>query len=618
MPEISVVIPVHNGEKTLGAALESVLGQDRDIEVIIVNDGSTDGTDAIIKSYYNKTPSIITYITLPSVMGVAFARNRGVEEAKGKYTAFLDADDEWQKGKLKAQVSLMERTDGPLCYTGRAMYHDGRYLGVNTVPKSVSYEELLKSNVIVTSSVMVRTHILKERMFEKDTLHEDFLMWLRILKEYGSAVGINLPLTYSNISFSGKSGNKLKSAVMTWGVYDQERIPPAKKVLDFSSYAVRGLRKYSSVLSGEKLFKMRQVEILNKDLIDSVDPNLWIFSSSDIYGDNAAHFFEYVTREHPEIDARYLINDPREKERMGSVIGRDRLIDTHTKKGLETVMRAGVHLSSSGLCAYGRNLSRGRKIVNLWHGVPLKKIALKDPETSILNRMFFKEIYSENYTHVVTTSGYMKKTMMESFDVPEEKIIVTGQPRDDCLVSLGSARGNGMRKILYAPTFRKGTKVRLFPFEDFDGKELCRFLEAVNAKIVLRAHGLGNDDFSRYLSDRVVMDEERDGTRTLIDTDVLITDYSSIYIDYLLLDRPIIFLPYDRWEYRDRHGFNFPYASVAPGRCPDSFEEFLIGLDECLSPAGDGFKDHRWAVKRFFHDYEDRFCARLFEVLTQT
>lgn len=106
---ISVVIPVYNGERYIGEAIESVLAQNHDnIEIIVVNDGSTDATEDVVHSYQE-----VKVISQPR-KGVSTARNRGIEISSGEFIAFLDADDLWTKDKLRIQNSLFmshPRTD---------------------------------------------------------------------------------------------------------------------------------------------------------------------------------------------------------------------------------------------------------------------------------------------------------------------------------------------------------------------------------------------------------------------------------------------------------------------------------------------------------------------------
>src|SRR5271163_2738812 len=105
MPLVSSVVPVHNGEQTIARAVESALSQDfDDNEIIVVNDGSTDSTREALAPYRGRIKQIERAKAGPSI-----ARNTGIEAARGKYVAFLDADDAWLPGKLDALVAALER-----------------------------------------------------------------------------------------------------------------------------------------------------------------------------------------------------------------------------------------------------------------------------------------------------------------------------------------------------------------------------------------------------------------------------------------------------------------------------------------------------------------------------
>lgn len=115
MPEVSVVIPSYNSAAYLPQAVDSVLAQTfRDVEVLVIDDGSTDDTAAVMGRYGEP----VRYIRQPNG-GVSRARNRGIEESRGRYVAFLDADDTWFPQKLERQLSALDgKTDYRVCYSG--------------------------------------------------------------------------------------------------------------------------------------------------------------------------------------------------------------------------------------------------------------------------------------------------------------------------------------------------------------------------------------------------------------------------------------------------------------------------------------------------------------------
>lgn len=181
MYTISVIIPVYNGEDTIKEAIESVFFQDRagcDLEIIIVDDGSTDGTVAVIEQYSCRYPSLFTVVQQDNA-GPAAARNTGIARATGEFIAFLDADDRWLSGKLKSQVEVLINQPA-LALVGTTM--NGRRYSNKPLVIFLDFFALLRSNKIYTSSVLARkSAIVSAGGFKHGRrLSEDYELWLRI------------------------------------------------------------------------------------------------------------------------------------------------------------------------------------------------------------------------------------------------------------------------------------------------------------------------------------------------------------------------------------------------------------------------------------------------------
>lgn len=350
------------------------------------------------------------------------------------------------------------------------------------------------------------------------------------------------------------------------------------------------------------------------------DSHIWLFSSTDNshYNYNSRYLFEYVKENLPEITPLFVINDPELRNSLSSKYGKQYFIETESIQGIRQALSAGVWFTSAGLPAYGTGLHKKRLIINLWHGVPLKKIALLDPNLKKAARIYFKKIFSENYTCILTTSHELIPLMARSFAVSEDKIKVWGQPRNDGLFQKNDCRKilgqlfpdlpEYTKTVLYAPTFRDYGQVQLFPFKDFDQKQLEAFLEEKNMLLFIRTHVAEQGSAAPYLGKRIRFlgnEQAEDVTGILNIFDCLITDYSSIYIDYLLTDKPMIFLPYDRQQYLDGRGMNFDYDDVTPGPKPETFNDFL----DALSPKEDFWKSERTRVNRLFNEIQHPCAA---------
>lgn len=350
------------------------------------------------------------------------------------------------------------------------------------------------------------------------------------------------------------------------------------------------------------------------------DSHIWLFSSTDNshYNYNSRYLFEYVKENLPEITPLFVINDPELRNSLSSKYGKQYFIETESIQGIRQALSAGVWFTSAGLPAYGTGLHKKRLIINLWHGVPLKKIALLDPNLKKTARIYFKKIFSENYTCILTTSHELIPLMARSFAVSEDKIKVWGQPRNDGLFQKNDCREilgqlfpdlpEYTKTVLYAPTFRDYGQVQLFPFKDFDQKQLEAFLDEKNMLLFIRTHVAEQGSAAPYLGKRIRFlgnEQAEDVTGILNIFDCLITDYSSIYIDYLLTDKPMIFLPYDRQQYLDGRGMNFDYDDVTPGPKPETFNDFL----DALSPKEDFWKSERTRVNRLFNEIQHPCAA---------
>jgi glycosyltransferase involved in cell wall biosynthesis len=183
MPKVSIIIPTYNRRSMVKEAVDSVLAQDfEDFELMVVDDGSTDGTADEIKKYGGR----VKLLQHKENRGVSASRNSGILQAKGKYIGFLDSDDLWVKGKLKIQVAFLdENPHYPLCYTDEIWVRKGKR--VNPMLKHAKYsgwilEKCLPLCIISPSSAMMRKALFsKVGLFDEALpVCEDYDFWLRV------------------------------------------------------------------------------------------------------------------------------------------------------------------------------------------------------------------------------------------------------------------------------------------------------------------------------------------------------------------------------------------------------------------------------------------------------
>lgn len=246
---ISIIMATYNAEKTIEQAISSVLNQTYpNFELLVVNDCSKDKTVEVVEKVAARD-SRVRLISNVKNSGVSYTRKHGLEEAKGSWIAILDSDDAWAPEKLEKQIVLQKRVNADLLFTGSAfMDSDGQpidwYLHA---PAEVSYRQLLKQNVLSNSSALVRKELYAKYYAIGDGMHEDFAIWLSILKEGKKAYGVDEPLLIYRIAKSSKSGNKVKAAKMNWNTYRYVGLNPLSAFYYECWYVVKGLLKYKNL-----------------------------------------------------------------------------------------------------------------------------------------------------------------------------------------------------------------------------------------------------------------------------------------------------------------------------------------------------------------------------------
>lgn len=246
---VSVIIPAYNCEKYVVEAINSVLAQTyKNWELLVLDDGSKDNTLQVIEEF-SKNDSRIKTLPNGKNMGVSATRNRGIELASGEWIAFLDSDDMWHPLKLEKQLRFAEENAAEFLFTGQSfMNEEGNvYKGIFEVPKKVTFKMLKKQNVISCSSVLIKKKYFENIRMEKDELHEDYVVWLRILGLGITAYGVNEPLHTIRISRNSKSGNKFKSVIMTYKVFRFVGINPIGSAYFMMRHVIASAGKYKRI-----------------------------------------------------------------------------------------------------------------------------------------------------------------------------------------------------------------------------------------------------------------------------------------------------------------------------------------------------------------------------------
>lgn len=255
-------MPCFNASQYIEETINSVISQTYlDWELIIVDDCSIDNSIEIVKSSH-KNDLRVKLITLPKNVGVAVARNIGIEESRGRFIAFLDSDDLWYPDKLEKQISFMKENNIDLSYTGyEKINEEGKCFQKMRVPLKVSYPDLLKTCYIGCLTVVYDTQNLGKIYMPTNTKREDFATWLSILKRTAYAYAVPETLAKYRVYSSQSSSKKINMAQENWNLYRNiENLNLFKSLYYFSHYAVNGVVRtkfpwLSSIIEKNKGFR---------------------------------------------------------------------------------------------------------------------------------------------------------------------------------------------------------------------------------------------------------------------------------------------------------------------------------------------------------------------------
>jgi len=240
-PKVSVIVPTYNRADRLERALNSIVSQTyQDFELIVVDDGSTDKTSQLMKSFPKAQ-----YFYIKKNSGVSKARNVGLAFAKGELICFLDSDDLWKEKKIQIQSLWLENNkDSQICYTDEIWVRNG--VRVNPMNRHRKYSgdifrHCLGLCIVSPSSVMIRAKLFDEigNFDESLPACEDYDLWLRIASKYAFHF-IEEPLI---IKYGGHSDQLSRKY---WGM-DRFRVVALKKLLDQNSLDKEKLKLTRSV-----------------------------------------------------------------------------------------------------------------------------------------------------------------------------------------------------------------------------------------------------------------------------------------------------------------------------------------------------------------------------------
>lgn len=349
--------------------------------------------------------------------------------------------------------------------------------------------------------------------------------------------------------------------------------------------------------------------------------NLWIFGAwfGQKYSDNASVLFEYIDKNDACIEVIWLTKDVEIRNKLRKEGKKAEL--TSSLKAIFYSLRAGVVCFSSGRKDVNSYFINGAKIINLWHGAPLKKIGLDDEFAKsklryFIIRNFYPFLWEYKIDYIINSADIFADKLASAFGLSLDHVICSGFPRNDLLfsdkidgliASLNRQYSNP-RIILYLPTFRSlNEKFKPFESYNFDEKRWIDFLERNNLVFLSKGHFVDSEVGNNVVASRMIHLSDKDVAELyslLKDVHILITDFSSVFFDFLLINKPIIFAPFDIDSYVSKsRELYFDYQNIVCGHVANDWNDVIYAVNELLKE--DTYAEHRHVMNNVFNKFHD-------------
>ncbi len=249
MPFVSIIMPAHNAAKTISESIKSVMSQNfSDWELLVIDDCSTDETVQIVRDLAEKDSRIKLLHTDKSIGKPFYPRNIGIKATTGRFIAFLDSDDIWFPTKLEKQLPLFYDKNVAISFSYYEKFSSDQINSqTNRIIKSpsiVSFKSALYGNPIGNLTGMYDTQKVG-KVFYEDAGHEDYVLWLTILKKGFIAKNTNTVEAKYRVAEKSVSSNKGKAASWTWNIYRKFLgFNVLKSLFCYTIYMIKGVLKY--------------------------------------------------------------------------------------------------------------------------------------------------------------------------------------------------------------------------------------------------------------------------------------------------------------------------------------------------------------------------------------
>lgn len=362
--------------------------------------------------------------------------------------------------------------------------------------------------------------------------------------------------------------------------------------------------------------------------------NIWIFSSWNglTFSDNAKYLFLYAHKYEENIDVFWITRSNQLYKELKEL--ELPVLYIYSLGGILKCLKAGVQLTTHGIYDLSPILTKGSIHVALFHAsFPLKKMEFDAFDTSIAKqciRFIRKPFVFEKADYSISSSRKTQSVIGSAHRIPTNKVLISGYPRSDFInsknhTSLDESRIKSLcdlerysHFIYFVPTFRNNPEFDIFE-HGFNQELLIEFLEETNSVLIFRFHPFEHQKVMRHRNikhQRIIFENHGldDPYPLLSKCSVLITDFSSIFADYLLMDKPIIFANFDQKGYLEREReLYWNYEDVTPGVKVQNWCNLIDELRKVVTGEKDLYHEERMKMKEVIYlDVKEHFSEKAF------
>jgi len=688
MKLISVIIPIFNTEEFLKECLDSVIEQTyKNIEIILINDGSTDGSADIIE-HYCKSDSRVKGFHLNKQYGVGYARNIGLQNASGDYIFFLDSDDFIDIHLLEHLFNHIDQED--LIVGEYEKIDKSRESMIqHSEKKNISKGWINRNELSSVTNVLIKTNVIKTNhlnFMENVKIFSDLSFLLPLLENIETVSQIKGCVYYrrerndpiSNPSLSQLENVTIVRSFLQLFVSMKPLLQESKvgnALLDNYFLNLYKRRMKHPFMTNEDLIQIKELLLKSASLVDkkslhsvnffikreinllklqqwnkyvkttrfremlrklknsftgktkfylflyhqvfqkmSLKEQLIVFESflGKNYSDSPKNIYEQLLKEKRDLKYVWIFNEPG-KEIPGPAIQ----VKRFSLRYYYYLARAKYWVSNSRL-PKSLTKRKGNIYLQTWHGTPLKRLVFDMKDIYSANPKYKADFYqqSRRWDYLISANKYSSEIFRRAFKF-EKEMIEVGYPRNDILYSkdmeiksMNIKRSLNIpldkKVILYAPTWRDDDfyapgkykfqlKLNLNKMKETLGKDYVILLR-MHYFIADHIDTTGVEGFAYNLS------HYDDIAELYLISDILITDYSSVFFDYANLKRPILFYTYDLEKYRDQlRGFYIDIENEVPGPLLKTTEEVIHAIEH-IDEVNQQYKEKY----TLFHN---KFCA---------